>query len=301
MSTTSIGTADHRKGMNGLLDPVLLQTRDVAIPDQTIPPNLVGSGLATADFAALAGRWVDRVLAEAAFLRWVDSFTGSQLVGRKGGDYAGIAIPYFAPGTRHVREYRLRRDHPDLEAGANGELKVKQKYLSPPGRGNMLYLPPGTDPRALQKVDLPIVITEGEFKTLVLSRLAKWNSPENSRFLPIGIAGVFNWRGTIGKTTGPDGQKFNVRGPIPDLDWIRWEGRKVIIAFDADASTKEQVRLARWELAQHLRYRGSAVGFYEWDLAQGKGIDDHLASIGPEAVLQEISRTSFTGFNWRED
>jgi hypothetical protein len=35
---------------------------------------------------------------------------------RKGGDYAGIAIPYFAPGSHHVREYRLRRDHPDFEA-----------------------------------------------------------------------------------------------------------------------------------------------------------------------------------------
>jgi len=66
-------------------------------------------------------------LSESAFLRRVDSWTGAQLVGRKGGDYAGIAIPYFAPGDRHVREYRLRRDHPDLEADSSGQLKVKQK------------------------------------------------------------------------------------------------------------------------------------------------------------------------------
>ena len=63
---------------------------------------------------------MNRELAEAALLRRVDSFTAAQLVGRRGGDYSGIAIPYFSPGSPYVREYRLRRDHPDFEAGANG-------------------------------------------------------------------------------------------------------------------------------------------------------------------------------------
>jgi len=80
--------------------------------DLPAPPDLIGAELSATDFAALDSRWVDRRLAEAAFLRRVDSWTGAQLVGRKGGDYAGIAIPYFASGDRHVREYRLRRDHP---------------------------------------------------------------------------------------------------------------------------------------------------------------------------------------------
>jgi hypothetical protein len=99
---------------------------------------------------------VDRQIAESAFLRRVDSWTGAQLVGRKGGDYAGIAIPYFAPGDGHVREYRLRRDHPDLEADSSGRLKVKQKYLSPPGRNNRLYLPPG-DATLLGNSELPLI------------------------------------------------------------------------------------------------------------------------------------------------
>jgi len=93
----------------------------------------------------------------------------------------------------------------------------------------------------------------------------------------------FNWRGTVGKATAPDGQRLNVKGPILDLDWITWKGRKVIIAFDADAAVKDQVRFARIELAQHLRRQGAVVGFLEWDLARGKGIDDHLAAVGPEA------------------
>ena len=258
------------------------------------PPNLTGEELSATDFAALASRWVDQPMAESAFLRRVDSWTGGQLVGRKGGDYAGIAIPYFAPGDRHVREYRLRRDHPDLEADSSGRLKVRQKYLSPPGRNNMLYLPPGCDATLLGNSELPLTVTEGEFKTLALWRLANSCSQSNPRFLPVGISGVFNWRGTVGKATAPDGQRLNVKGPILDLDWIAWKGRKVLIAFDADAAVKDQVRFARAELAQHLRRQGAVVGFLEWDLAHGKGIDDHLAAVGPEAVLNEIARVSFS-------
>lgn len=164
----------------------------------------------------------------------------------------------------------------------------------------MLYRPPPYDP-AWSEAELPLMITEGEFKTLALSRLATWNAMDGPRFVPIGIAGVFNWRGTVGKATAPDGQRLNVKGPIPDLDWIAWKNRKVMIVFDADAGTKEQVRFARADLARHLRRQGAVVGFYEWELAQGKGVDDHLARVGPELVLDEISRVSFTSFNWRRE
>ena len=73
----------------------------------------------------------------------------------------------------------------------------------------MLYLPPGCDAASLSDKDPPLLITEGEFKALAW-RLARWNSQDGQRFLPVGIAGVFDWRGTIGKTTGPDGQRVNV-------------------------------------------------------------------------------------------
>ena len=72
-----------------------------------------------------------------------------------------------------------------------------------------------------------------------------------------------------------------MKGPIRDLDWITWAGRHVVIAYDADVVTKDLVRIARAELAAHLRGRGALVGFLEWDGAKGKGIDDHLATVGP--------------------
>jgi hypothetical protein len=184
---------------------------------------LVGSDLETSDLSALESRWIDRELALAARLRRVDSLTGAALVGRKSGNYAGIAIPYFFPGTSEVREYRLRRDHPDIEIDGRGQVKPKQKYLSPPGRGNMLYFARGTTEAQLRDATLPLIITEGEFKTLALWRLANWNL-ERPRFLPVGVSGVYNWRGTVGKTTGPDGSRLDVKGPIPDLERIAWEG-----------------------------------------------------------------------------
>ena len=264
-------------------------------------PNLVGSDLTAADYSALDARWIDRDLADGAHLRRVDSMTGCEIVGRRGGNYAGILIPYFLPGSDQVREYRLRRDQPDLEYDASGNLKPRQKYLSPPGRSNMLYVVPGVGPALLNAPALPIIVTEGEFKTLALWRLANHGSPDRPRFLPLGVSGVYNWRGTIGKTVGPDGSRLDVKGAIRDLDWIIWDGRHVIIAYDADAVTKELVRIARSELAAHLRGRGALVGFLEWDGAKGKGIDDHLATVGPEVVLDIIAHANFASATWKRD
>ena len=261
----------------------------------------VGSELTTADYADLEARWIDRDLAKQARLRRVDSMTGSEIIGRKRGNYAGIAIPYFLPGSDHVREYRLRRDQPDLEHDSAGNLRPRQKYLSPPGRPNMLYMVPGTGQTLPNNAELPIIVTEGEFKALALWRLANYGSVSRPRFLPLGVSGVYNWRGTIGKTVGPDGSRLDVKGAIKDLDWITWDRRRVIIAYDADAMTKELVRIARSELAGHLRGRGALVGFLEWDGTKGKGIDDHLATVGPDGVLDAIGRVDFAGGSWKKD
>lgn len=164
--------------------------------------------------------------------------TGCDIVGRRGGNYAGIVIPYFLPGSDQVREYRLRRDQPDLEYDSASNVKPRQKYLSPPGRSNMLYLVPGVGVSLLNDPALPIVVTEGEFKTLALWRLANHGSPGRPGFLPLEVSGVYNWRGTIGKTVGPGGSRLDVKGAIRDLDRIAWDGRRVVIAYDADTMTK---------------------------------------------------------------
>src|SRR5262249_36614481 len=44
---------------------------------------------------------------------------------------SGIVFPYVLPGGDHIRECRLRKDHPDLELQPDGRLKEKNKYSSP--------------------------------------------------------------------------------------------------------------------------------------------------------------------------
>jgi hypothetical protein len=171
----------------------------------------LGSELTEPDYRSLEARWIDRVLADRARLRRVDSITGSQIMGRKSGNCAGIVIPYFVPESERVREYRLRLDQPDLEYGSAGNSQLKQKYLSPPGRSHMLYMPPGTGHSLLVDTGLPIILTEGEFEVLALWRLANYSSPHHPRFFPLAVSGVHNWPGTIGRTVGPDDSQLQVK------------------------------------------------------------------------------------------
>src|SRR6266576_1646471 len=102
-----------------------------------------GKALTDADYANLARRWIDRELAEAAGIRRVDSATGRSLVGRQDhGSYDGLAIPYLLPGESRIRDWRLRRDRPEIEY-KDGKPRERGKYISPPGRRNMVYFAPG--------------------------------------------------------------------------------------------------------------------------------------------------------------
>ena len=264
--------------------------------------NLRGTPLRDSDYEGLLQSWIDRESADKALLRRVTSIEGAEIVGQKDGhNYSGVIFPNSWPGEGHVREYRLRRDSPDIRYDNKGIAKPDRKYLSPPGAPNMLYFVPDTPAAWLDDPDLPIVITEGEKKTIALARLAWFeasDASERPHFLPIGLAGVWNWQGKIGMVGGPHGQRVNVKGVIPDLGRIRFTDRKVIIAYDSDTKTNESVRAARLELARHLIHeRGAQVHFAELPaIGENKktGIDDLLATAGPAKVLKIIERAKQT-------
>jgi len=50
-----------------------------------------------------------------------------------------------------------------------------------------------------------------------------------------------------------------------------------------------------------LRCRGAFVGFLQWDIARGKGIDDHFAAVGPDIVFEEIAQVDFAASVWKKD
>lgn len=246
------------------------------------------------DLTMLEQSYITPELAQAAGLFRVDTTDGGQIVGRNGSsDYSGIVFPYVWPGETYARSYRLRRDNPELEQKSDGKLKETRKYLSAPGQRNILYFSPDVRPEWLQDISLPIVLTEGEKKTLALSRLASHNAVgDKPTFLPMGLSGVWNWRGIIGKTDDEHGVRRNVKGAMLDFDRISWrqdKRRTVYIIFDANVITLKSVDIARRQLAKQLTSRGAVVLFVDLPQLDGvNGVDDLLELKGPQFVIRLI-------------
>jgi len=248
-----------------------------------------GTSLTDADYATLATSWITRELADAAMLRRVDSYQGGEIVGQEGRDCAGILFSYYPPGEQYPVSYRIRRDNPDFVEGTGGKLKPAAKYLGAKNSRNRLYFGPGITPEQLQDIAVPIVIAEGEKKALALQRLACYEV-EPPRFIPIAIAGVWSWHGKSGISDGPNGERLDVKSPIPDLDRVTWNHRTVLILFDTNVHTNDDVKSARAGLARTLTKRGAVVKFVELPKDCGvNGVDDLLAIWGPHRVLELLN------------
>jgi hypothetical protein len=249
--------------------------------------------LAESDYEALAKSWITRELADQAMLRRVDAQQGREAIGQKGNrDCAGILIPLYGPEAPYPHAYRLRRDNPEWKQGKDGALKPDRKYLGEPGSGNRIYFPPGVTLAHLADPATPIVIVEGEKKALALQRLA-YHDVENPRFIPVAIAGVWNWRGTVGKTGGPRGERVDIKGPINDLSLIVWNGRTVFILFDTNVATNDSVKWARKGISRELATRRAEVRCINLPEDCGvNGVDDLLSAWGPARVLELFERTT---------
>lgn len=271
-------------------DPHPLQVRNLGVRNVMTRSFMPGCGLTELDLRNLEASWITRELAEQAMLRRVDSSEGARIVGRSDrGDYSGIVFPHFLPGHEDVREYILRRDHPDYESDGTGNPKPRKKYLFPPGRANMLYFVPGSPVDWLHDRSIPVTVVEGAKKALALWRLG-WHEVPRPRWAVIGLSGVWNWRGTVGKTTGANGDRCDVKGPIPDLNLITWTDRRVLIVFDANARVNQNVAAARVALSNELTQRGAEVLWVELPEVLGvNGVDELLAIRGPDALLPVFS------------
>ena len=104
---------------------------------------------------------------------------------------------------------RIKLDRPLIIGGKPA------KYLSPKGRANEIYLPPGVID-LLQQVDVPLCVTEGEKKSLKATQ---------EKFPCIGLVGVYGWkdgrserllpaleRSCVEETTGIYRLRFGWRG-----------------------------------------------------------------------------------------
>jgi hypothetical protein len=266
-------------------------------------PNKPTTNLTSEDYALLAGCWITPEIADAVGLYRVNSIEGRDLVCRKGGgDYGGIVFPYRDPCDGQIVLHRLRLDHPPVEVATG---KPEHKYLSPPGARNHLYFPPcATAPlgELLSDTSVPILITEGEKKCLALWRAAleSGNGTGKPAFLPIAVAGVWNFRGTVSVRVTSRGERVPEKGVIPDFDRIAWRGRKATILFDLNVATNKMVRAARRALAAELLRRGSDAHTADLPASEGvNGIDDYLGQFGLGAGLSILQAA--TRYDWRAD
>ena len=177
--------------------------------------ELPGTDLSDADYEMLAQSWIDRDLAIRAGLRRVSDLEGSAILGRTSVKHcAGVLFPHFWPGENHAREFRIRLDDPPMDIVVDSKPKPRYKYLSPQQARPLLYFPPDTDPAWLEDTSVPIIFCEGEKKALSLGRLAVFgrDSTQPPRWLAIGIAGVWSWRGTVEIFTNAQGKRVPVKG-----------------------------------------------------------------------------------------
>ena len=198
---------------------------------------------------------------------------------RAGQNLSGIVFPYRDPRDGRLLSHRVRLDIP---------LAARQKYLSEQGC-RTLFFPPIRD-NELTDTSFPAVIVESEKAVLALTALA---DRHGRKLLVVAIGGVYGWRRRIGVESTLDGKREAVTGPSPSFDWVVWEGRKVIVAFDSNVAGRRDLEKARSALAEELRKRGAQVFIASVPKRSGvNGPDDLIAVAGDMAALHMLERTA---------
>jgi hypothetical protein len=226
--------------------------------------------------ATLARFRIPPLMLEAAGVRSVTDAEAREtlgLNGHQGADLGGILFPYNHPLAHARAGGRIRLDHPLPDNG--------RKYMMEPGCRH-LFFPPGVAD-LLRDVNVPVVIVEAEKSALALTALA---ARASRKLLAIASGGCWGWRRNIGKRSRPDGDSEPQTGPSPDLDFIAWQRREVIICFDSTATSNSKVRRARNALAHELAGRGANVLIAAVPTEPGvNGPDDLVAVSDDDAML----------------
>jgi len=178
----------------------------------------------------------------------------------------------LASGKRLIQQFKPDAPHPFPE-------KEPAKYLTAKSRYDAILLDaPEIDwYHVAEDVSIPLHITEGGKKAGALL---------SHGYTAIALCGVEMWH--------LKGSKQNL---VPNLDLIEWKGRKVIILFDADSQTNDNVKRNVRNLGKELERRGALVYAVGWELSLGKGIDDVLVEHGKER-LEYIMSTKQPYAEW---
>lgn len=257
---------------------------DFTCPDNTPPTGGAATNLTAADLAMFAGLGIPPdLLAQASGLRVTDAQArtdyGMMLDAHR--DLSGIIFPYFSPVTGRRHTARLRRDNPEIDEQG----KPRDKYISAYADPRHLYFPPGAAAK-LEHPEIPVVLVEAEKSALALTA---WAQRSGMDLIPIAMGGCYGWRGQrIRKEIAPNGERVDVAGPLPDLDYC--DGHKVFVLLDANVASNDKVAAARAALVAELRIpaRKCKVLIAELPATDGaNGPDDYIGVAG-DAAMGEV-------------
>jgi predicted P-loop ATPase len=205
---------------------------------------------------------------------------------------SSIGFVYRNPLDDSERKVRIRLSSP-WKYEKDGKPKL-QRYTERKGNAPMFFFPKALPPALREDVGLPLLITEGEMKSIVSTH----------HLIPtIGLGGVWNW-----KKGG---------APIEDFGFIKWASYKdedkrpleagesrplvkrrvVYIAFDADLRENLNVFYARNALARYLVHSLEAeVRLVNIPKGEAKGIDDYIKEHGVAAARKLLDQA----LKWEE-
>ncbi len=183
-----------------------------------------------------------------------------------------LVIPLHRLGDDQPYAHVLRPDSPTLDSKGR-----PRKYLYPTGLTNIFdALPRHRD--ALGDPSRPLWLTEGAKKADALT------TAFGNEIAAINLNGVHGWR-----ATNANGGKV----ASPDMQFIAFNSREVIICPDGDYKTNPHVQRAINALVRLLAARSGIGAVYLCSLPQDPsgtkvGVDDYLASGGTAAQLRQL-------------
>lgn len=190
-----------------------------------------------------------------------------------------VAFPYPSlNGSKSSIRYRLYSSElPDM------------KYFQSAGTDPRLYIPKSVTGELLRNSSVPLLLVEGEKKSLA--------AVQSGLGAVVGLGGVWSWSQN--------------RKPIKDLDYLNFDGRKCLVAFDSDLfwEKKPEMRQAAYALAKELESRGAGVEFVAFpEASEGVkiGLDDYMLDHSSQDFFAlpriRISDAKFKGMQswWRK-
>ena len=161
--------------------------------------------------------------------------------------------------------HQYKADNPRVIPGKRGKPGKPAKYDTPKGKKVVLDIPLGIGDK-LGDATITLIVTEGSKKV---------DSGVTQDLCVIGVLGV---------------DSFQSEGVT--WDGIVLQGRIVLIAYDSDATTKDEVRGAQQRLGQFLSDRGAhvyIVEFMPFSDGSKQGLDDFLVRGGTLSQLLQLS------------